>query len=100
MTNAKPEAAGIAPRLLTRKAAAAYVGVSPGTFDRLVRKGILPARLEALPRWDIRALDATIDELGRREQAKAHVEEDGWAKWRRRRDERRAMKAAAPAGRQ
>ena len=54
------------PRLINREAAAAYVGVSPVTFDQMVADGRMPA-----PRWlggrryawDVRELDAAIDRL-------------------------------------
>ncbi len=57
---------GIAPRLLTREQAAAYVSVSPNTFDEMVKAGRMPRpRLLSRRRraWDVRALDAAIDRL-------------------------------------
>jgi excisionase family DNA binding protein len=57
---------GIAPRLLKREQAAAYLSVSPNTFDEMVRDGRMPrpkllgGRRRA---WDIRALDVAIDQL-------------------------------------
>ena len=54
------------PRLVGREAAAAYLSVSPNTFDEMVRDGRMPppkllgGRRRA---WDIRALDAAIDRL-------------------------------------
>ncbi len=57
---------GIAPRLLTREQAAAYLSVSPNTFDAMVEDGVMPrprllhGRRRA---WDMRALDAAIDRL-------------------------------------
>lgn len=57
---------GIAPRLLTREQAAAYLSVSPNTFDEMVkdtrmpRPKLLSSRRRA---WDVRALDAAIDRL-------------------------------------
>lgn len=63
-------AAGLTPRLLSRTQAAAYVGLSPATFDAAVGKGVLPAPI-ALGEsrrimWDREALDAAIDALGQR----------------------------------
>jgi excisionase family DNA binding protein len=57
---------GIAPRLLTREQAAAYLSVSPNTFDAMVEDGVMPRpRLLRGRRraWDVRALDAAIDRL-------------------------------------
>jgi predicted DNA-binding transcriptional regulator AlpA len=53
------------PRLLSRKEAALYVGLSPGAFDVEVAVGTFPSPflLKRTRRrlWDIRALDATMD---------------------------------------
>ncbi len=52
------------PRLLRRELAAAYCGVSPGTFDRLVRDGRFPAPIRSglrIAQWDRLALDRIID---------------------------------------
>jgi predicted DNA-binding transcriptional regulator AlpA len=50
-------------RLLSRPEAAAYAGVSPTTFDRLMNDGFMPApkRIYSRVLWDVRALDAAID---------------------------------------
>jgi excisionase family DNA binding protein len=57
---------GIAPRLLTREQAAAYLSVSPNTFDEMVKGGRMP-RPKVLGNrrraWDVRALNAAIDRL-------------------------------------
>ena len=56
----------LAPRLISREAAAAYVCVSPNTFDEMVSDGRMP-RPRVLGRkrraWDVRALDAAVDRL-------------------------------------
>jgi hypothetical protein len=58
------------PRFLGRELAAAFVGVSPNTFDAEVRKGRWPAGLPRGERggrltWDRRALEMIADaELG------------------------------------
>lgn len=56
----------LAPRLISREAAAAYVCVSPNTFDEMVRDGRMP-RPRVLGRnrraWDVRVLDAAVDRL-------------------------------------
>lgn len=52
-------------RGLSRVEAAGYVGVSPGTFDRLVVEGKMPVakRVYARRIWDRRALDMAFDAL-------------------------------------
>ena len=52
----------LAPRGLCRVQAAQYVGVSPGTFDRLVIEGMMPApkRIAARKVWDRMALDVAF----------------------------------------
>ena len=56
----------LAPRLVSREAAAAYVCVSPNTFDEMIEDGRMP-RPKVLGgkrrAWDVRALDAAIDRL-------------------------------------
>ena len=54
------------PRLITREAAAAYVCISPTTFDEMIRNGKMPRPRvigERRKAWDVRALDAAIDNL-------------------------------------
>jgi predicted DNA-binding transcriptional regulator AlpA len=54
------------PRLIGREASAAYVSVSPTTFDEMVRDGRMPRpkRIgEHRRAWDVRELDAAIDQL-------------------------------------
>lgn len=48
-----------------RKEAASYIGVSIGSFDKLVRTGKLPKPIELLGRkiWDRVALDQAMDHL-------------------------------------
>jgi predicted DNA-binding transcriptional regulator AlpA len=56
----------LSPRLIGREAAAAYVCVSPNTFDEMIRLGSMPrARLLGGRRraWDVRELDLAIDRL-------------------------------------
>ncbi len=57
------------PRLIARDAAAAYVCVSPTTFDLMVNEGRMPKPRELTPRrwaWDVRELDSAIDGLPRK----------------------------------
>jgi predicted DNA-binding transcriptional regulator AlpA len=53
------------PRGLSRSEAAAYVGVSPTLFDRLVADGRMPRpkRIAARTVWDRRALDLAFTEI-------------------------------------
>jgi predicted DNA-binding transcriptional regulator AlpA len=56
----------LAPRLICRDAAAAYVGVSPNTFDKMVASGLMPKPRRLTERrlaWDVRHLDAAVDRL-------------------------------------
>jgi hypothetical protein len=56
----------LAPRLISREAAAAYLCVSPNKFDKMVRNHQMPAaRLlgEQRRAWDVCQLDIAIDQL-------------------------------------
>jgi integrase len=56
----------LAPRLICRLAAAAYVSVSPTTFDQMVTDGRMPPPKilgERRRAWDVRALDVAVDNL-------------------------------------
>lgn len=64
------------PRGLSRAAAAAYVGVGPTLFDRMVRDGRMPApkRINSRLVWDRFKLDMAFDEL----PDTAPVEDSPW----------------------
>ena len=55
----------LSPRGICREAAAEYVGISPNTFDEMVRDGRMPApkRINARKVWDVRALDIAFTAL-------------------------------------
>ena len=56
----------LAPRLIGRDDAAAYVGVSPNTFDKMIADGLMPnpkRQTERRIAWDVRQLDTAIDRL-------------------------------------
>lgn len=55
----------IAPRGLNRDQASAYIGISAGTFDKLVEAGLMPRprMMESRRVWDIQELDRAFDEL-------------------------------------
>ncbi len=54
------------PRLLSREAAAAYVSVCAGHWDKMVAQGIMPQpKMLGQKRraWDIREIDLAVDRL-------------------------------------
>src|SRR5215471_666636 len=56
----------LAPRLIGRLAAAAYISVSPTTFDTMVNDGRMPPPKllgERRRAWDVRAIDVAVDNL-------------------------------------
>ena len=56
----------VPPRLVSREVAAAYVCVSPNTFDEMMKDGRMPRpKVLGLRRhaWDVRSLDDAIDRL-------------------------------------
>ncbi len=69
----------LAPRLIGRDAAAAYVCVSPNTFDEMVERKVMPpARILGDRRraWDVRELDAAADALPH--AGEELTADDGW----------------------
>jgi hypothetical protein len=54
-----------AKRMLSRVEAAAYCGVAPSTFDKMVKDGKAPQPLKMYARnlFDLRKLDAALDAL-------------------------------------
>jgi excisionase family DNA binding protein len=54
------------PRGLSRTEAARYVGVSPGTFDKLVADGLMPRPKQVRSRlvFDREAIDLAFSALG------------------------------------
>jgi len=52
-------------RGLHRDDSAAYIGVSPNTFDRMVADGMMPKPMQVNGRklWDVRKIDRSIDAL-------------------------------------
>lgn len=70
----------LAPRLIGRNAAAAYLSLAPNTFDAMVRNGRMPRpRILTNGRkaWDVRQLDQAIDELPL-DGEDAGSADDGW----------------------
>lgn len=55
---------GVAVRCLSKAQAAAYIGVSPNTFARMVQSNEAPRPIQISQRrlvWDVKQLDALID---------------------------------------
>ena len=80
MAKAASLPANLAPRLVSRLHAAAYVSVSPTTFDMMVDAGTMPRAKTIYGRrvaWDVRALDAAIDGLP--SVGGEHAAVDTWA---------------------
>jgi predicted DNA-binding transcriptional regulator AlpA len=69
---AKSADTGFMPRGLRREDAAFYVGVSPATFDEMVKDGRMPQPKKVGKRtiWDRRQLDASFEDLpGRNDES-------------------------------
>jgi hypothetical protein len=73
-------------RLIGRKEAAAYCGVSPTCFSMWVASHKMPPAISGTRKWDKKAIDAKLDEISGL-AAKGGGETELKA-WRRRRDER------------
>lgn len=71
--------AGVMPRGLSRVQAAAYVGVSASTFDKMIRDALMPKPVRIYSRtvWDIRKLDQFFAALDSEDAA-----DDPWARMR------------------
>jgi hypothetical protein len=70
------------PRGLSRALAASYVGVSPTTFDRMIKDGLMPGPKAVYGRrlWDVRAADIAFDLLhgGHRRDEAGQVVYEFW----------------------
>ena len=57
--------ASLAPRGLSREQSAAYIGVSPSTFDKLINEGVMPGpkKLRGRLVWDRKRIDECFDAL-------------------------------------
>lgn len=68
-------------RGLHRDESAAYVGVSPTTFDKMMADGVMPRPVQVYGRkvWDVRALDRAFDALlGGSASAQDDADDGGW----------------------
>jgi predicted DNA-binding transcriptional regulator AlpA len=63
--SAADRAATTLRRGLRREEAATYIGVSPSTFDNLIKEGTMPKsfKIKGCVTWDIRDLDLAFDAL-------------------------------------
>jgi predicted DNA-binding transcriptional regulator AlpA len=71
----------LAPRLISREASAAYICVSPNTFDDMVERKVMPKpRILGDRRraWDVRELDAVADALPRAGDGEMVPSDEGW----------------------
>jgi hypothetical protein len=55
----------LSPRLISRTVAAAYLSISPSTFDKAVASGLMPPPKLLFGRklWDVRQLDLSAEAL-------------------------------------
>lgn len=51
------------PRLMSGADAAAYMGLTPGTFCQWIKDGRAPPALPGTRRWDRKAIDLALDKL-------------------------------------
>ncbi|NEJ73761.1 hypothetical protein GR197_25010 [Rhizobium phaseoli] len=70
------------PRLIGRKEAAAYCGISPTCFSMWVARGIMPPTLPGTRRWDRRAIDAMLSALSGISEPDAIDDRSALKKWR------------------
>lgn len=80
------------PRLIGRREAAEYCGISPTCFSMWVASHKMPPAIPGTRKWDKRAIDAKLDEISGL-AVNDNVAEVGLAEWRRKRDARKAQRA-------
>ncbi|MGO8211896.1 helix-turn-helix transcriptional regulator [Rhizobium ruizarguesonis] len=81
-----------APRLMGRKDAAAYCGITPTCFSMWVASHKMPPAIPGTRKWDKRAIDAKLDEISGL-GVNDNKAEGGLTEWRRKRDARKAQRA-------
>ncbi len=70
------------PRLISREAAAAYACIGTTTFDAMVKDGRMPKPRLLTDRrraWDVRELDAAIDNLPRDGENEVVADDGSWS---------------------
>lgn len=90
VTAATDNADDRAARLLTKKAAAAYVGVTTPTFAKWVLAGVLPPSASITRKWDRKAIDAALDKISGLER---DPKDDGYELRKKERNARKAARA-------
>jgi len=77
------------PRLIGRREAAEYCGITPTCFSMWVASHKMPPAIPGTRKWDRRAIDAKLDEISGL-AVNDNKEEDEFEKWSRERDARKA----------
>ncbi|GHC61257.1 helix-turn-helix transcriptional regulator [Limoniibacter endophyticus] len=80
------------PRLIGRRDAATYLGISESTFSMWVATHKMPSTIAGTRKWDRRAIDAKLDEISGLTAANDNVE-DEFEKWEREQNARKAQRA-------
>lgn len=90
----EPEGAQVTdePRLIGRREAAAYCGISPSAFSGWVSSHKMPPAIPGTRKWDSKAIDAKLDEISGL-GANDETVETGLQKWKRQRSEKNARQA-------
>ncbi|SEE86870.1 hypothetical protein SAMN05444161_7543 [Rhizobiales bacterium GAS191] len=70
------------PRLMRRKDAAVYCGLSVRDFNSWVARGLLPAPIEGTNRWDRKAIDLYLDRVSGLVSTNGNGEADPFQPWR------------------
>jgi hypothetical protein len=79
------------PRLLSGPNAAAYLGISHGTFSKWVASGVLPRALLGTRKWDRKAIDVALDKAAGLIAPSIVPEESPLEVWRREDAARQAL---------
>jgi hypothetical protein len=77
----------IVPRLLNRRQAASYCGLSIQGFSKWVKSGRIPRSIPGTARWDLEAINAALDAAGGIGLIR---QEDAFDKWKRERNEKKS----------
>lgn len=81
-----------APRLIGRREAAAYCGVTPTCFSMWVASHKMPPAIPGTRKWDKKAIDAKLDEISGL-AVNDNKAEDEFEKWSRERDARKTKRS-------
>lgn len=80
------------PRLIGRKEAADYCGVTPTCFSMWVASSKMPPAIPGTRKWDKRAIDARLDEISGLDAPAQHAKvsdpDSAYLAWRRKEEER------------